>query len=344
MEVISCAARILQGHRWAKKTAASLNSKQKLFIQFCALAGVNTLPVASHVLVNYSAWLVLTGHIKSADSLVQYISGVSVLHKQYGLACVTPKQFGPLDALVQGMKKMAKRPVRRSLPITPVILYNLLHSIPPINSGWLELTILSIFKTFTLILYMSMLRSSSLVPASMSELDLERQLVWGKIRRTEVGLVISITLSKTIQSRERIQEVPLARHPDPALCPVRALDALVSLRGHHNCGESTTVFQLPDGKGGWRQMIKPQYEEWFKFRIKQMGLDPSKYMLHGFRHGSIQECFLVEDSVGIVKVTSDHASEAVMVYSGIPAERRMMVSHKMSSSLSAQFCGFRRHL
>ena len=37
--------------------------------------------------------------------------------------------------LVQGMKKMAQRPIKRSLPITPVIPYNLLHSSSPHNIG-----------------------------------------------------------------------------------------------------------------------------------------------------------------------------------------------------------------
>ena len=65
-----------------------------------------------------------------------------------------------------------------------------------------------------------------------------------------------------------------------------------------------------------------------------MGLEPSRYALHGFRHGGIQECLLVESNFGLCKLTSDHASDAIMAYSEVPPERRMGISARINDSLA----------
>ena len=78
-------------------------------------------------------------------------------------------------------------------------------------------------------------------------------------------------------------------------------------------------------------MTKADYIPFFRARLRQM--DESLYSLHGFRHGAIQECMLVKKNMGLVKLTSDHASDAILAYSQVPPERRMDISAKINANL-----------
>ena len=251
-----------------------------------------------------------------------------------GLICPSPSEYGPLLHIIRGVRRIAQRPVRKSLPVTPPILRNLLNSQPQHPLCGIQASILSVFRTFSLLLFQTMLRSSNLVSADRSSIDLEMILTWGSIQRTPHGIVIFVRKSKTIQFSQRVQKIPLAASPNKDFCPVKALDQLVALYGSDSCTTTSPVFRLPTSSGGWTPMTKGDYLPFFRSRIKQMGLDPSRYMLHGFRHGGIQECLLVESNFGLCQLTSDHASNAILAYSEVPPERRMGISARINESLA----------
>ena len=81
-------------------------------------------------------------------------------------------------------------------------------------------------------------------------------------------------------------------------------------------------------------MQRSDFESFFKKRLAKMGLDPTNFGLHGFRHGGLQETMLVEENMGLVAITSDHTSNAILAYSMVPPERRMRISAKVSRNLS----------
>ena len=118
---------------------------------------------------------------------------------------------------------------------------------------------------------------------------------------------------------------------------VEALDDLVTLRGSRNYQKDSTVSQLPDGSS-----VKFEYE-WFKLRIDQIGLDSVKYFLHGLRHGNLHEAMITDPSLQLVKVSSNHLSEAILAYSEIPPNRRFQVTKKISDSLADQFTRLQSH-
>ena len=159
-------------------------------------------------------------------------------------------------------------------------------------------------------------------------------LTWGSIQRTSDGIIIYVRKSKTIQYSQRVQKIPLAASPNKDFCPVDALDRLATLYGVGTCTARSPVFRLPATNGSWTPMAKGDYVSFFRSRIKQMGLEPARYPLHGFRHGGIQECLLVEQNMGLCQLTSDHASNAILAYSEVPPERRMGISARINESLA----------
>ena len=190
------------------------------------------------------------------------------------------------------------------------------------------------YTTLALIYFLSMLRSSNLVPVSRHKLDLRRLLTWGDIHTTEFGIVITIHVSKTIQHGQRKQTIPLAASPDPRYCPVTALRRLVSLQGIRNCKADAPVFRFPSADGGLTPVQKSDFEGWFKIRLRQMGHDPTQFTLHSYRHGGIHQCLLTEGNLALCKVTSDHSSDTILSYASVPAERHMGISTRIIHSLA----------
>ena len=60
-----------------------------------------------------------------------------------------------------------------------------------------------------------------------------------------------------------------------------------------------------------------------------MGLDDSKFMLHGFRRGAISLAVSEEPNLALIKLQSDHSSEAVWSYIELEESRRRSVAKLM---------------
>ena len=177
------------------------------------------------------------------------------------------------------------------------------------------------------------------MPKAFNDVDSVRLVCWGNLSRLEhqgvSGILIKLNLTKTIQANEREQEVPLARNDAcPLLCPVRAIAVLRSIIGDHNITADTPLFQTRDYDGILRPVIRHRFDSWFNFRLKEMGYNPSKYTLHAFRHGGIQQCLMSEQNLALCKLTSDHTSDVILEYSLVPADRRLIISQKVNNNLN----------
>ena len=115
----------------ANNTIKTQSSQLKAWHKFMHTYNV-TMPVGGWFLPLYATQLVAAGRVKSAASLANYVSAVRVYHSDLGMKCVAPSEFGPLNRVIQGLRRLAQRPVHKSLPVTPTILINLLNThIPP---------------------------------------------------------------------------------------------------------------------------------------------------------------------------------------------------------------------
>ena len=332
--------RFVQQHAWAPNTLKAISSEWKAFKEFCRLANIEFLPIEPWVLCFFAMWLVSTGRVKTRDSLAQYVSAVRTVHRFLEFPDIpTPSQYGPLDLILKGVRRLAMHKSKKSLPVTPPILKNLLlSSIPPHYAPIFHTTV-HVFKQLSLIYYLSMLRSSNLIPQSVGSIDYQMVLCWENIKplRNNVnnGIVIIVKKSKNNQFGAREHLVPLAAAENPLLCPVRAILSLVDIYGKENCCGRNLVFKVPNRHGKFVPVTRAKYDFWFKTRISNMGLDSSLYSLHAFRHGGIQETMLAEANYALCRLTSDHSSDAIMEYSFIPPERRLGISEKVNRSLAA---------
>ena len=332
--------RFVQQNAWAVNTLKSLGSEWKAFKEYCTLAGIFFLPVEDHDICFFAQWLVSTGRIKTKGSLAQYVSAVRTVCGMLNVRKVpTPSQYGPLDLILRGVRRLAQHQTKKSLPVSPPILKGfLLTEISP-HAPIMYHQTLTIYKSLCVLYFLTMLRSSNLIARSPKSVDLKMILCWENItplnNDVSSGILIKVHKSKTNQFGERVHEIPLAAAENPLLCPVKAVFALIDVYGKHRCFGNTPVFQLPDGKGGFTPVLREKFDRWFKYRIRSMGLDSAAYTLHGFRHGGIQECLLAEGNIALCKLSSDHSSDAIQEYAFVPAVRRLAISSKVNSSLAA---------
>ena len=263
----------------AKNTTKTQNSQLKSWHRFAHTYNVS-LPVGGWYLTLYATQLVAEDRVKSADSLANYVSAVKGYHRDLGMDCVSPSQFGPLNRVIQGLRRAAQRPVRKSLPVTPTILLNLLNTTlsPPVCPYTQQ--VLATHKILALLYFLTMLRSSSLIPKTYGDVDPERLLCWGNVQTIYFGNIPGILLTlhktKTIQNAERVQQVPLARNDAcPILCPVRAINSLRGMFNDHEIGPDTPLFQTRNYQGYMRPVLYHKFQKWFKYRLKEMKLDAS---------------------------------------------------------------------
>lgn len=294
------------------------------------LGGVGDPPSCDDMRL-FASWLMLT-RCGKASSLRQYLSAVKTHYNALGMWVPAPSEFGPLAAVVEGSKRLFPGPIRRSRPVSVEILRNLVRTRPPAAAGWAERTTLQVLKDGALLLFFSLLRSSSLFPPTVAEADADRNLVWERVRFIDGGVVISTVLSKTIQHRQTVHQVSLKERPGSQFCPVAALRRLRALKGGAPAPRDH-VFQVPTGAGGWRLLLKRDMERWFSGRVAAMGLDPDRYLLHGFRHGGIALALSVEPNLALVKLQSAHLSDAIWVYSQVDPRRRLAVADAMVAAV-----------
>ena len=300
--------------------------------------GVESFPPSPPEVRLYAAWLLLS-RCRKESSLRQYLSAIRVYGKNMTPPAFipAPSDYGPLQAVVEGARRLFPGPVKRSLPVTTKILRNLVHTRPPPGASWKARTTLQVYIDTAILLYFSMLRSSSLFPPFPAALDKERQLVWKRVRWVPGGAVISVVKSKTEQFYRKTHQISLVERPNSVFCPVQALRRLRDMRGVGVAKEDDSVFMIPDDAGGWKILVKYNFESWFKSRMAQMSPNPDAYFLHAFRHGSIALALAVEQNVTLVKLQSNHLSDCIFVYSQVDVDRRKVVTSAMLDALDSEF-------
>ena len=173
-----------------------------------------------------------------------------------------------------------------------------------------------------------------MIPENRHNYDARYILKWSNVKKCDYGVKIIVTISKTNQNGERVQEIPLAASPDPRFCPVRALSDLAVMYGPEYMVEENPVFMIPTPSGRFVPLKKSEYVNWLKARLTEMHLVASDYGMHSFRHGGIQQALIHEPNRALVQIASDHSSEAIMGYCAIPADRHMFLSAKVNRSLA----------
>jgi hypothetical protein len=93
-------------------------------------------------------------------------------------------------------------------------------------------------------------------------------------------------------------------------------------------------FLVTDGRG-WTCLLKKRLMKVLRLQLARMGLDPSLYGFHSFRHGAIQLAARVQPSLELIRLQSGHISGAIHVYTAMPGASRMVTGARMLADLDS---------
>ena len=318
-QFLVAAVEVLQRANHAESTKKTRKSQLRAYTEFTGEMGIAHFPPTAEEVVLYASWLMFTKCSK-ADSLLQYLSALRTYCSSKGAWIPSPSEYGPLRCLVNGTRRLFPGPTRRSKPVTPTILTGLVLSRPPEAASWRQSVTLQVFRDCSLLLFFTMLRSSNLFPPHPAAASPVRNLTWDKVRLVPGGVVITVLLSKTEQFREKVHEISLTAKPGSIFCPVAALFRLRDIRGPGVAAPTDHVLMLPQAGISWRPLVKYEYLEWFRGRVRAMGFNPDDYLLHGFRHGGISWGLLNQTNVTLVQLQSGHMSSGSLSHARCPRQ------------------------
>lgn len=121
LDSLDSIVQLFRGQVFAPSTRATYRSQQRLYLQFCDLAGLNPVPLSQANACRYIAFL---SQRLAYNSVKLYINVVRIMHLEAGHANPFSNSW-IVDTLLRGTKRVLGAGQKQKLPITPQILLSL---------------------------------------------------------------------------------------------------------------------------------------------------------------------------------------------------------------------------
>ena len=272
------------------------------------------IPCSEEKVALYATWLART---MKYGSIQNYLSGLSDFLKQNGEGAINYGSY-VISTTLKGIRRAKGDEPRRAKPILPGMLRRIFAELSnsPGHNAWRAAVLLS---------FRALLRKAQVTE---SDAVLRR----GDFKFFDWGLVVTIRRTKTIQFRERVLEVPVARCCDPEMCAVRWVE------WHFRelpAGRGDAAFRLPAPGGGSSGLTYPIYQRTLKMFADRAGLDPADLSSHSLRRGGCTFLAMCGATVEELKARGDWASETVYVYLKTPLAVRILDDMRVAAALCA---------
>lgn len=295
----------------------NLKTHARKYRTFCELLSIAPFPLSEQNLCRYMAFLTFT--LTSADSVLNYLSGLKKLH---GFAKIPfPKFSAYVDLVYQGVKRLLAHQVNQAEPITPQILKRIAQLVDR-NDQKQVVTFTAMVVGFYLFL-----RSSNLTTKTQSSFDPNKNLCRGDIRLAEKLALIEIRWSKTIQYFQRRLLFPIVQILDNDICPIAWLHRMVTMV---KASSTDPAFCLKNRNNELVPLTYRQLSDQLKKWVQQIGLPAHKYSPHGLRHGGATFAFESDIATQTIMLLGDWASDSFRRYIHQNLESRLVAMTQMS--------------
>ena len=290
------------------------------FLYFTLHYKLQPWPVAVDTITCFLEFMARTSgypHLKHLLSSVKY------LHE--ALDQPFPTNSFMIDMTLQGLKRRLAKVPFQVLPLTPVIMRKMfLHldmSVPQNRALWCSY----------LLSFYGLLRKSSSVPKS-TNFDPNKVLVRRNIAVDTVNNMVYIYLGhgKTNNFCTRDVLIPIPGNNDPAMDPVRHLQALFS-----------SVAASPDSPAftyGQGQFIKYEsFTSQLKKLLKKAGYTADLYSGHSFRRGGATFLHSCGGTALMIQSSGDWSSQCFTRYLYLTEAERLQSQSLMARGINAIF-------
>ena len=232
--------------------------------------------------------------------LKHLLSSVKFLHE--ALDEPFPINSFMLDMTMQGLKRRLAKVPFQVLPITPAIMKRMFSHL---NMSLLQDR--ALWCSYLLSFY-RLLRKSSTVPKS-ADYNVNKVLVRRNILVDTANNMVYLYLGhgKTNNFCTRDVVIPIPGNSDPALDPVRHLQALF---GSVSVSQDAPAFSFASG-----QFINySSFTSRLKILLKKAGLDPALYSGHSFRRGGATFLHQCGGTALMIQASGDWSSQCFTRY------------------------------
>ncbi len=307
---------------FAHGTSANLKTQWRAYLLFCSFLHLTPVPSSIRTACRYIMFL--ANSLKSYTSLKNYINGVRVFHLCNGVAFEWLTNFEVRLILQSVRRKLSDTPFAK-LPIEPWILRRMY---PLLNFACSEDA--TLWCSF-LVAFFAFLRKSNVVPPSQRAFNPLRHLSRHNITRTSYGLLLKLQLTKTIQFKQRILQIPIAAIPGSILDPVAAFDRMCTLAPA--AAHSPAFLYWKDGS------LVSLTHSLFTTRLRHLlgviGLQPHSFSGHSFRRGGLSFGFRANVPIELLKAHGDWRSDAYLRYLTFSPDQQLVVTKSMGQAIRA---------
>ena len=310
--------RATQGFKYTKKSAANVVSGIRQYVFFTLYFKLEPLPASEDTLICFLEFMAKTSGFSHLKHL---LSSVKYLHQ--ALNFTFPVNSFQLDMTLQGLKRRLAKVPFQVLPITPKVLKGIF---PYLNMNKHEDR--ALWCSYLCSFY-GLLRKSSAVPES-SAFDTKKVLVRRNIKVDTTNNIVYMYLGygKTNNFCTRDVIIPVPGNSDPALDPVRHLQALFS---SVNAGPDDPAFTFAPG----RFVNYTSFTSRLKTLLKKSGLDASLYSGHSFRRGGASFLHACGGSALMVQASGDWSSQCFTRYLYLTEAERLQSQTLISNGINA---------
>ena len=212
MESLRRALSTYQQNWLADSSKTAKMSQWRIYLRFCDEMELVALPAEMDTILLYLAYLAET---RSYVTIINYLSGVWLLHKVNGIQHLDPSSF-PIVMTLRGIRRVLGDSKNQARPITVYELRLIFTKLDMSDSQDVA------FWLGVLLCFRGLLRKSNIVEqglaVSLSDLTFE-----------DWGVVLSVHRTKTISFKERVLVIPFNSLPCSIFCVQRFVSLLLSM-------------------------------------------------------------------------------------------------------------------
>ena len=310
---------VTQAYKYTRESASNIISGIRQWLYFAIFFMIPILPATVDSLV---CFLELMSRTSGFQHLKHLLHSVKFLHQ--ALDIPFPEESFQLDMTLQGMKrKLAKVPFQ-VLPITPKVLRDIYRHLDMNKKADLAL-----WCSF-LISFYALLRKKNVVPGSNHDSFkvISRRHIHVNLTKNVVYLYLGF--SKTNQFGAKDLVIPIPGNSDPALDPVRHLNALFS---SVNVTENCPAFSF----GPNRHVKYDSFTRRLKTLLTKAGYPAGSYSGHSFRRGGASFLHACGGTALMVQATGGWTSNCFTRYLFLTTEQRWHSQLLIARGIIASF-------
>ena len=142
--------------------------------------------------------------------------------------------------------------------------------------------------------------------------------------------MIDVEWSKMIQYRERNLWLALRPASTEEICPLATLKKLFTAV---RAADSDPCFSFRNAKNELKALTYGQLSEQLKEWVRETGWDPSQYMLHGMRRGSMMHAYKVGIDPSSLRILGDWGSDTYLRYIDVDMEKRVEAAVRFADNM-----------